>query len=104
MFAQTIGGALFISAAQNVFTNKLVDGIVKHVSGVSPQSVAQTGATSLAGSIDPGSLSAVLEVYNHALVSAFQIVIALSALSIVGALFVEWKSIKGRQIEMAGVG
>ncbi|KAJ7059774.1 putative MFS multidrug transporter [Mycena amicta] len=101
MWAQTMGGALFISAAQNVFTNRLVDGIVEHVPDVSPGSVAQAGATSLAGTIDPGSLSAVLDVYNHALMGAFQIAIAMSAISIVGALFVEWKSIKGRQVEMA---
>jgi len=33
MFMQQLGGALFVSIGQNVFTNELVDGL-KHVSGI----------------------------------------------------------------------
>ncbi|KAJ7163944.1 putative efflux pump antibiotic resistance protein [Mycena crocata] len=102
MFAQTLGGALFISVGQNVFTNKLVSGLVSQVPGVSPLLVLSAGATSLKNAVDPQYFSAVLEVYNDALVSAFYVSIAMAGFSLIGSLCMEWKSIKGKNIEMAG--
>ncbi|KAJ7485872.1 major facilitator superfamily domain-containing protein [Mycena latifolia] len=100
MFSQTLGGALFISIAQNVFTNKLVSGLIANVPGVSPALVLSAGATSLKDAVAPEFLQGVLEAYNQALVAAFYVAIAMSCLSLVGALFVEWRSIKGKDIEM----
>ncbi|KAJ6603604.1 putative efflux pump antibiotic resistance protein [Mycena vulgaris] len=101
MFSQTLGGALFISIAQNVFTNKLVSGLLANVPGVSPVLVLSAGATSLKDAVAPEFLAGVLEAYNQALVSAFYVAIAMSCLSLLGALVVEWRSIKGKNIEMA---
>ncbi|KAJ7056685.1 putative MFS multidrug transporter [Mycena amicta] len=101
MFLQTLGGALFISAGTNVFTNKLVEGLVSKVPGISPGLVISTGATSLKTLIDPQYLGAVLEVYNAALMKAFQVSIAMGAASLIGSAVMEWKSIKGKDISMA---
>ncbi|KAJ7901217.1 hypothetical protein B0H14DRAFT_2671024 [Mycena olivaceomarginata] len=38
---------------------------------------------------------------ERALVSAFYVAIAMALLSLIGALVVEWKSIKGKKMEMA---
>ncbi|KAJ6577449.1 putative MFS multidrug transporter [Mycena capillaripes] len=105
VFLQTLGGALFISVGQNVFQNKLVSGLVARVPGVSPVLVLSAGATNLKNAInaiDPQALPIVLEVYNDALVSAFYVSIAMAAISLVGALVMEWRSIKGKRIEMGG--
>ncbi|KAJ7075565.1 major facilitator superfamily domain-containing protein [Mycena belliarum] len=101
MFMQTLGGALFVSVGQNVFTNKLVSGLASNVPGVNPSIVLNAGATSLRSAVDAQSLPAVLEVYNQALVSAYYVSVAMACLSIVGALAIEWRSIKGKNIEMA---
>ncbi|KAJ7476922.1 DHA14-like major facilitator [Mycena galericulata] len=101
MFMQTLGGALFISVAQNVFTNKLVSGLVSSVPGVNPGIVLSTGATSLQSAVDPKFLPAVLTVYNQALITAFYVSIAMACLSLIGSLAMEWRSIKGKNIEMA---
>ncbi|KAJ7082694.1 major facilitator superfamily domain-containing protein [Mycena belliarum] len=101
MFMQTLGGALFVSVCQNVFTNKLVSGLASQVPGVNPLIVLSAGATSLRSSVDAQSLPAVLSVYNQALISAWYVSVAMACLSIVGALAMEWKSIKGKKIEMA---
>ncbi|KAJ7499973.1 DHA14-like major facilitator [Mycena latifolia] len=101
MFMQTLGGALFLSVGQNVFTNKLVSGLVSQVPGINPAIVLTAGATSLRDSIDPQYLPAVLSVYNQALVSGFYVSIAMACLSLIGALAIEWKSVKGKNIEMA---
>ncbi|KAJ7220160.1 major facilitator superfamily domain-containing protein [Mycena pura] len=101
MFAQTLGGALFLSVGENVFANRLAAGLVARVPGVSPAIVLQAGATSLKTAVDPAFLPAVLEVYNDALMGAFDVSVAMCALSLVGALVIEWKSVKGKNIEMA---
>ncbi|KAJ7226633.1 hypothetical protein B0H12DRAFT_1148950 [Mycena haematopus] len=98
---QTLGGALFVSVAQNVFTNKLKDGLASHVPGLNPAIVLNAGATSLRNAVDPQYLPAVISAYNDALVSAFYVSVAMACLSLVGALAIEWKSVKGKNIEMA---
>nr|GAT55040.1 major facilitator superfamily transporter [Mycena chlorophos] len=100
MFLQTLGGALFVSVAQNVFTNKLVDGLAS-IPGIDPDIVLSAGATTLRNAVAPEYIPAVLEVYNKALVSAFYVSVAMGSLSLIGALGMEWRSVKGKNIEMA---
>ncbi|KAJ7124622.1 major facilitator superfamily transporter [Mycena crocata] len=100
LFSQTLGGAVFISIAQNVFANKLVSGLAG-VPGVSPALVLSAGATSLKNAIPEAQLPAVLVAYNQALMAAFDVAVAMSCFSLVGALIMEWRSIKGKNIEMA---
>ncbi|KAJ6519356.1 major facilitator superfamily-domain-containing protein [Mycena sanguinolenta] len=100
MFLQTLGGALFISVGQNVFQNKLISGLVSDVPGISPAVIFQAGATNLKNAVDPQYLSAVLEVYNDALVAAFKVGLGMAAATAVGSLAMEWRSVKGKKIEM----
>src|SRR5271154_1298913 len=39
LVTQTYGGAIFVSVAQNIFSNKLIQGIVSGVAGVDPMLV-----------------------------------------------------------------
>ncbi|KAG9681907.1 MFS transporter, partial [Aureobasidium melanogenum] len=100
MFFQTLGGALFISVGQNVFTNKLVSGLKAAVPDLDPAIVLQTGATNLKNAISAQYRDGVLHAYNDALTNSFYVAVALATLSIVGSLAVEWKSVKGKKIEM----
>ncbi|KAI9814735.1 MAG: MFS sugar transporter [Pycnora praestabilis] len=102
IFSQTLGGALFISVGQNVFTNKLLDGLKTAVPGLDPAIVLATGATSLKTAIDPKYLPGVLTAYNHALTQAYYVSVALASLNLIGALGMEWKSVKGKKMEVIG--
>ena len=102
MFCQTLGGALFISVAQNVFTNRLLSNLLQTVPNLSPALVLSTGATSLKDVIPQQFLPGVQKAYNGAIMDTFYVAVALAALSIFGAVFFEWKSVKGKKIEMAG--
>ncbi|KAJ5165487.1 Major facilitator superfamily domain general substrate transporter [Penicillium coprophilum] len=93
MFSQTLGGAVFISVAQNIFTNELAKHLV-HIPGVDPTRVVDLGATALQNSISRGLLPAVIAAYNSGLVNAFYVSVAMGALSVVGACSVQWKSVK----------
>lgn len=99
MFMQILGGALFISVAQNIFTNRLSSNLVTHVPGLDPDIVLKTGATSLKNNVDASRLPEVLIAYNDALTQTFYVSLALAALSIFGSIGIEWKSVKGKKIE-----
>ncbi|OAL53265.1 MFS transporter [Pyrenochaeta sp. DS3sAY3a] len=101
MFSQTLGGALFISVGQNVFTNQLIKHLASVVPDLDPSIVLRTGATELKNAIPSEFLGGVLTAYNLALTNTFYVSVAAGAISIIGAAFVEWKSMKGKQIQMA---
>jgi len=92
-FAQSLGGAIFVSVSQNIFDNDLVSGLAK-VAGLNPKTVITTGATNLRAVVTSDQLSGVLAIYNEALAHAFDVALAVSCASIVGALVMEWKSVK----------
>lgn len=97
MFMQQLGGAIFVSVGQNVFSNKLVQGITRLLPNVSPQLIVNTGATDLRRIFSGDELSQVLVAYNEALQNVFLISVVLACLSIFGALALEWRSVKGKQ-------
>ncbi len=102
-FSLNLGGALLIAVAQNVFTTRLSTNLATNVPILDPSIVLKTGATSLRNAVDPGSLEGVLVAYNDALTNAYYVSVAMAALSIVGALGMEWKSVKGKKTEAAAI-
>lgn len=103
MFSQTLGGALFIAVAQNVFENQLISNVAAaNIAGLDPQTVVNTGATEIQSSIAPHLLPYVLQAYNAAVTHTFYVAVALASLSMIGAVFVPWNSVKGKKIEMSG--
>jgi hypothetical protein len=93
LFAQWLGGAIFVSVGQNVLTTKLVSGLA-NIPGFDPKFITSFGATELRAFIPPQFLTEVLGIYNGALVKVFDVALILSCLSIFGALTMEWRSVK----------
>lgn len=94
-FAQGLGGAIWTSVAQTIFTH----GIVKNFSQIANISAAQivnTGATQLRNVVPAAMLPLALEGYNGALMSALRLGVGLAAASILGGIFMEWKSLKNK--------
>ncbi|KUJ22299.1 putative HC-toxin efflux carrier [Mollisia scopiformis] len=100
IFVQTLGGALFVSIGQNTFSNKLFEGLAKYAPSIDPKIVLSIGATNLQSSVDKAVLPGVLLAYNNALTHAFLVAAIMAAFTIVGAAAIEWKSVKGKKIEM----
>lgn len=90
-FAQTLGGALFISVAQNVFTNLLIQNLKTAAPEISASIVVSTGATALRKIVDKASLPGVLIAYNDALTRTYVVSVATAAASIVGVLMIDWR-------------
>ncbi|KAJ7157279.1 MFS transporter [Mycena filopes] len=99
MFANTLGGALFVAIAQSVFTSSLVAGLVAAVPGVSPALVLTDGANSLKGVVAPEFLPDVLLEYNKALMMPFYVSMVLGIIAFGGACAVEWRSVKGKDVD-----
>ncbi|KAF7318152.1 Major facilitator superfamily transporter [Mycena chlorophos] len=96
VFLQTLGGALFVSVGETIFSDTLVRGLIRAVPTVDPHMVLNTGATSLRSSpsVNPDDIDAVLRVYNSALAATFHLAIVLVGLSLFGALGMEWRNIR----------
>lgn len=90
---QQLGGAVFLAVAQNIFANKLIK-LLLGVGGLGTNLIVNTGATDLSKIVPASELGAVLGAYNHALTRTFLVGTICSALAILGAIFVEWTSIK----------
>lgn len=101
MFSQTLGGAVFVSVAQNIFQNQLLHNLHTYAPGVNAAMLISHGATMLRTLVSSSLLHPVLVAYNKAVTQVFYVAVAWGALSLVGPIFVEWISVKGKKMEMA---
>lgn len=102
MFAQTLSGALLVSVGQVILTNELQNDLRKQLPQLDPKVIIEAGATAFRGFIDATDLPKAVQAYSDTLGKVFYVAVALSCLSIVGSLLVEWKSVKGKKVEMGG--
>jgi len=95
LFINLFGGAVFVSVAQNIFSSNLIHKLLAlNIPGLDPQVILYAGATNLRDVVGPEHLSEVLVQYNDAIVKVFQLALIMSCLSVLGAVGVEWKSVK----------
>ena len=90
------------SVGQNVFTNRLISALTATVPDLGSGVVLETGATSLKDKIPSRFLPGVLTAYDAAVTDTFYVSTAMAALSFTGAVFVQWRSVKGKKLEMGG--
>ncbi|KAF2267078.1 MFS general substrate transporter [Lojkania enalia] len=101
MFFNSLGGAISISIAQNIFVNSLAREIPRYVPGLDPRIVIQAGATFVRQVVPAEMLHGVLEAYTRAICSAFILAIATAGIAVLISFGMEWRSVKGKNI-MAG--
>jgi MFS family permease len=94
-FSQNLGGAVFVSVAQNIFADNLAERLAK-ISGLDMDrsAVVQMGATKIRQMVPSQLLGAVLVAYRAALRNAFYVGVGLAAITILGTMGVEWRSVK----------
>ncbi|KAI0398288.1 putative MFS aflatoxin efflux pump [Xylariaceae sp. FL0594] len=95
-FSQILGGAIFISVGQNVLNNQLIQRLAK-LPGFTPKLIQTGGATQLINSFPQQYRHAAQVGYNESLRVVFQVGLALAALSVLGALGMEFRSVKEGQ-------
>lgn len=101
MFTRFLGSAVFLPVGQNIFLNGLVSRL-SNLPGIDPHLVANTGATNLRKLATGDDLKILLSDYNTALIHVFYLITACCAVTIFGAVTIEWVSIKTRAKEQEG--
>jgi len=94
IFGQSFGSATCLAVAQTIFTNSLVSNLKNTVPGLDPSMVTNVGATMVQDVVPKQYWPGAQIAYNKALIDAFYLAIGTSCLSLIGSLFVEWKSVK----------
>ncbi|KAI9691805.1 MAG: hypothetical protein M1822_007877 [Bathelium mastoideum] len=102
IFFNTLGGAVSISAAQNIFLNKLIQELPKYAPDVNPQVVVAAGATHIREVVTPQQLPGVLAAYDKAVTTAFILPVVTGGICFLFSLLMEWRSVKGKKIIAAG--
>lgn len=97
-FAQQLGGAIFVSVGQTILSGLLVDKLAR-LPGLDPETIVRTGATELHRVVPAAFLPAVVDAYDHACTSIFLAALALAFAQLLCACCVEWRSIKGANVE-----
>ncbi len=92
-FAQQLGGAIFVSVGQTILSTVLVSKL-SDIPGLNPQQIVKTGATELHSVVPDKFFGLVVEGYNYACTRIFIAALAVTAMHLLAALGVEWKSIK----------
>lgn len=95
MFSQTFGGSVFVSAAQNVFTNRLLSKIQSIAPGIDRSAILLSGATSVKDIVPVDLLHAVRAACSDAITRTFMLSVIMAALSALGAFSIESKRMKG---------
>ncbi|KAJ5824851.1 Major facilitator superfamily domain general substrate transporter [Penicillium robsamsonii] len=103
IFAQTLGGAIFVSVAQNVFQNQLVQNLAHYAPEQDSAKLISAGATMLRTLVTGEALHRVLIAWNAAIVHTFYVAVAMGALSLVGPVFIDWLSVKGKKVDVVPV-
>ncbi|KAJ6257470.1 MFS-type efflux pump [Drechslerella dactyloides] len=97
-FFQSLGGALFVSVGQNIFTNGLKSGLQKYIPEIPPAAFLTSGATEISSVLQRFDMSDrlgdVRQSYMVGLKDTFRLCLALAICAFFCACGLEFKNIK----------
>ena len=97
-FFQTFGGAIFVSVAQTLFQNGLLESLSEDNIGLDGHIFINSGASEVRGILAQmgrsDALDAVLRAYMKGLTHTFYITVSCACLAFVSLLGLEWRSVK----------
>jgi hypothetical protein len=99
---QTIGGSVFVAAAQSAFTNTLLSSLKSNAPLVDSAKVLATGATDIRTSFGGDEIAGTILSYLDGLHVVFGLAITLAGLSLIVALFAPWKRVNVRDVLKQG--
>lgn len=96
-FMQTLGGIVAVSAAQNVFSNRLLADIRGAAPGIDADVIRDSGILGLKAQFTEEQLRVVLPAYNRAITQVLTISVAMACVTAIGAVGTPWRPLKSRQ-------
>ncbi|KAK4870166.1 hypothetical protein LT330_005220 [Penicillium expansum] len=93
VFFQTVGGAVFVTAAQSAFVNQIIVHIDAAASGINSSLVVATGASELRDVFNTEQMTVILPAYMTGLKVAYAISIAAAGIALCLSFFNNFKKI-----------
>ncbi|KAG9848371.1 MFS transporter, partial [Aureobasidium melanogenum] len=97
LFAEQFGAALFVSAAQNVFQNRLVDNLHTSVPSLNATSIGTAGLSDLRDLVAPEDITNVVVAVDQSVAQTWYMAVVLACMTIVGSATMDWRSVKEKQ-------
>lgn len=94
IFCQNLGGAVFLIAAQSIFSNSLRNQIAAKIPGIDPKLILTVGARSVRDIVSGEQLIEVLKAYNTAINGVMYLGAGIGVMSLVCAPWLGWKDIR----------
>ena len=91
-----MGGTFFVSAADSIFSNKLVTHLKVNVPEIDPKIVIGLGATQFRNSLPATAIPGVLLSYMQSLHTVFILATTLAGVATLVSLIAKWEKIKIR--------
>ncbi|KAF7538400.1 hypothetical protein G7054_g2975 [Neopestalotiopsis clavispora] len=104
LFFQLIGGALFVTASQSAFVNRLLTLLPSTAPSVPPALVVQTGASALRQTFSVDEIDGVLLAYMGGIKAAIAIAICGSGIAFIAGTHLNMKKLNTETIKLQGGG
>ena len=88
-----LGGTIFLSVSQSLFTTKLHDLVIQRLPQLDPKILMTVGVIELRSKLDKSLIPTLASCYNDALKDVWWLLLALCIISIFGAVGIEWRSV-----------
>lgn len=96
LFAQTIGGALFVGAAEAAYANTLIKKLRIYVPSVSPLSVISIGATQIRSSFPADVIPGIIKAEMDGVHVVFALAIAAAGIGMLFTIGAKWVNLQGK--------
>ncbi|KAF4125703.1 MFS transporter, DHA2 family, glioxin efflux transporter [Geosmithia morbida] len=96
---QTLGGAIWVSATQAIFLNRVLINLPKMAPTVNPEQLLAIGAGDLRKVFESDELMGVLDAYSDGIQSAFLLICAVTGVSIMAGLVIPLRRIDTARID-----
>ncbi|KAJ4422622.1 hypothetical protein N0V82_002741 [Gnomoniopsis sp. IMI 355080] len=97
IFAQNIGPAVSIAAAQTIFLSRLGENLRVLVPDLDSRSVDSLGLSDIKTLVGEANLEMALGVFDTSLMQTWYLAVGLACLTMLGSLTMEWRSVKDKK-------
>ncbi|KAL7787153.1 putative efflux pump antibiotic resistance protein [Trichoderma ceciliae] len=99
---QTVGGAIWVSASQTIFINRMLIAVPHFAPGIDPTRVVNTGAGELREVFGADEIVGVLTAYLTGIRAAYMLSCAVVGTSLLIGVFLPWKRLDTDALKKAG--
>jgi hypothetical protein len=93
-FSQTFGGAIFVTAANVIFTHELREELLSRLPSLDPDMIIDAGAGAVSEVVSESNLPGVLWSYSKGTRATFLLCVALACVMLVTSFGMGWKDIR----------